>query len=126
MGAYRLVEAKQMRQVVIAATGSEVAIAVQTAALLEAGAIGCDVVSVPCWERWLEQDPGLRASLFPREALRVSIEAGVTLGWERIIGADGLMIGIDSFGASAPERDLYRHFGLTPEAIAARVRALLG
>lgn len=125
-GAYRLVEAGQPRRVVIAATGSEVAIAVETAALLEGGGIGCDVVSVPCWERWLEQDPGLRADLFPRAALRVSIEAGVTLGWERIIGADGLMIGIDSFGASAPEKDLYRHFGLMPEAIAARIRALLG
>ncbi|WP_448580229.1 transketolase [Thermaurantiacus sp.] len=126
MGAYRLREAQGARQVVIAATGSEVAIAVQTAALLEAEGIGCDVVSVPCWERWLEQDRGLQAELFPRQALRVSIEAGVTLGWERIIGADGLMIGIDGFGASAPEKDLYRHFGLTPETIAARVRSLLG
>ena len=125
-GAYRLVEATGPRRVVIAATGSEVGIAVGAAALLEADGIGTDVVSVPCWERWLEQDPAAARSLFPADALRVSLEAGVTLGWERIIGCDGLLIGIDGFGLSAPQEDLYRHFGLTAEAVAARISARLG
>jgi transketolase len=63
--------------------------------------------------------------LLPGDVLKVSIEAGSSFGWERIVGADGLMIGLDQFGASAPAADLFRHFGFTPDAIAARVRARL-
>ncbi|MCS6986661.1 MAG: transketolase [Sphingomonadaceae bacterium] len=125
-GAYRLVTAQAPRQVVIAATGSEVAVAVGAARLLEAQDIGCDVVSVPCWERFLEtQSEERKAELFPAGLLRVSLEAGVTLGWERIVGSDAVLIGLDRFGASAPGAELFRHFGFTPEAVAARIRAAL-
>jgi transketolase len=121
-GAYRLLAATAPRRVVLVGTGSEVSLAVETAKLLEADGIGADVVSMPCWERWLEAPD---ASLLPNDVLKVSIEAGSTFGWERIVGSDGLMIGIDGFGASAPAPDLYRHFGLTPAAIAARIRTRL-
>ncbi|MGL6043868.1 MAG: transketolase-like TK C-terminal-containing protein, partial [Sandaracinobacteroides sp.] len=118
-GAYRLVAAAAPRQVVLVASGSEVAIAVDAARLLEAGGIGADVISMPSWERYREAgDP----NLFPADVLKVSVEAGSTFGWERIVGRDGLMIGIDGFGASAPAPALYQHFGLTPEAISERVK----
>jgi len=122
-GGYRLVAARALRRVVLVATGSEVALAVEVARLLEADGIGADVVSMPCVERWLER--GDRA-LLPAEALKVSIEAAATFGWERVVGADGLMIGLDRFGASAPAADLFRHFGFTPGTIAAQVRERLG
>jgi transketolase len=121
-GAYRLIAATAPRRVVLVATGSEVAIAVGAAKLLEAEGVGADVVSMPCWERFAEQgDQGL----LPADALKVSIEAGTTFGWDRIVGSDGLMIGIDSFGASAPAGDLYQHFGLTASAISSRVQQKL-
>jgi transketolase len=121
-GGYRLVEAGQPLRVVLVATGSEVSIAVEAAKLLEASGVGTDVVSMPSWERYLEKGD---RTLLPAGALKVSIEAASTFGWERIVGSDGLMIGIDSFGASAPAPRLYQHFGLTPEAISARVLAEL-
>ncbi|QMW23765.1 transketolase [Sandaracinobacteroides saxicola] len=120
-GGYRLVPATAPRRVVLVATGSEVAIAADTAKLLEAQGIGADVVSLPCWERLMAQPWALFADLFPADVLKVSIEAGATLGWERIVGTDGMTFGIDSFGASAPIEALYEHFGLTPANIAAKV-----
>jgi transketolase len=124
-GAYRLRAATAARAVVFLATGSEVEIAVAAADLLEADGIGCDVVSMPCWEAFDAQDAAYRADILPDNVLRVSVEAGVTLGWERYTGLDGLNFGVDSFGASAPIDALYRHFGLTGPAIAAKVKARL-
>ncbi len=121
-GAYRLIAATAPRRVVLVATGSEVSIAVDAAKLLEADGIGADVVSMPCWELYRERGD---CSLFPTDVLKVSVEAGSTFGWERIVGSDGLMIGIDSFGASAPAGDLYQHFGLTAAAISSRVQQKL-
>ncbi|MBX9884135.1 MAG: transketolase, partial [Novosphingobium sp.] len=123
-GAYRLVAATAPRQVVLLATGSEVAIAVDVARALEAEGVGADVVSFPCWELFDEQDAAYRADLLPAGVLKVSIEAGVTLGWQKYV-ADGLTIGIDSFGASAPAPVLYDHFGLVPEKILPRIKARL-
>jgi transketolase len=124
-GAYRLRAATAPRAVVFLATGSEVEIALAAADLLEADGIGCDVVSMPCWEAFDAQDVAYRADILPKDVLRVSVEAGVTLGWERYTGLDGLNFGVDSFGASAPIEVLYRHFGLTGPAIAAKVKARL-
>jgi transketolase len=92
---------------------------------LEADGIGCDVVSMPCWEAFDAQDAAYKADILPEGVLRVSVEAGVTLGWERYTGLDGLNFGVDSFGASAPIDALYSHFGLTGPAIAAKVKARL-
>ena len=124
-GGYRLRGATAARKVVFLATGSEVEIAITSADLLEAEGIGCDVVSMPCWERFDAQPAAYRADHLPPDALIVSVEAGVTMGWERYTGTQGLNIGVDSFGASAPIEALYDHFGLTAPKIAARVRAKL-
>ncbi|HEY5722492.1 MAG TPA: transketolase [Allosphingosinicella sp.] len=125
LGAYRLRSAEAARRVVLIATGSEVHIAVETAEALEGQGIGADVVSMPCWSLFDALDPEARADLLPREILRVSIEAGTTMGWERYVGEDGLSIGIDRFGASAPAEDLFKRFGFTAEAIVPRILAAL-
>ena len=124
-GAYRLRAAQAERRVVLIATGSEVEIAVQVAQRLEAEGLGADVVSMPSWERFDAQPEAYRDDVLPADTdiLRVSIEAGVTMGWERYTMVKGLRFGVDSFGASAPIDDLYRHFGLTAEAIAPQVIA---
>ena len=119
-GAYRLIAAAAPRRVVFVATGSEVQVAVATAALLEADGTGCDVVSMPCWENFDRLPRAEREALLPHDAFIVSVEAGVTMGWERHTGP-GLMIGINSFGASGPIDALYDHFGITAPKIAARV-----
>ena len=124
-GAYRLRKASGDRRVVLIATGSEVEVAVKTADALEADGIGADVVSIPCWSLFDAQDASYRADLLPADALKVSIEAGSTFGWERYVGPDGLAIGLDRFGASAPAEDLFSRFGFTAEAIAPRILAAL-
>ena len=124
-GAYRLKAAERARKVIFLATGSEVEIALAAAAELEQQGIGADVVSMPCTERFDAQPGDYRADLLPdvsnREILRVSIEAGTTFGWERYVGLHGLKIGIDRFGVSAPAKDAYAYFGLTPDKVAQRV-----
>ncbi len=124
-GGYRLRSAKADRKVVLIGTGSEVAIAVSVAEQLEEKGIGADVVSMPSWERFDAQSPSYKAEVLPSDALRVSVEAGTTMGWERYVG-DGLRIGIDSFGASGPIDALYEHFGLTADKITAQILAKLG
>ena len=120
-GAYRLRAAAAPRKVVLLATGSEVSVAAEVAEALEGQGIGADIVSMPCWSRFDAQDAAYRADLLPRDALLVSIEAGATLGWERYTGRDGLNIGLDRFGASAPAADLFSRFGFTAEAIVPRI-----
>ncbi len=125
-GAYRLQAATAPRKVILIATGSEVEIAVNIRALLEAQGLGADVVSMPSMSRFLAQDKDYKADVLPEGVLRVSIEAGTRFGWEAITGLDGLRFGIDSFGASAPAEVLYDHFGLTPAKIAPQILAALG
>ncbi len=124
-GAYRLKAAAAPRQVVLVATGSEVEIALASAAALEAEGIGADVVSMPCAELFDAQDAAYRAEVLPADVLKVSVEAGVTWGWQKYVG-DGLTIGIDRFGASAPADELYKYFGLSVEAIVPQIKARLG
>lgn len=120
-GGYAIREAEAPRQVVLIASGSEVEIAVAVRDGLEAQGIGADVVSMPCWERFDAQDAQYKRDLLPAHALKVSIEAGATLGWERYTGLDGLNFGVDGFGASGPYLKLYEHFGLTAGAIVPRI-----
>jgi len=124
-GAYKLRAASGARKVILVATGSEVEIAAAVADKLEAQGIGADVVSMPSWERFDAQPATYKSELLPTDVLRVSIEAGTTMGWERYVG-DGLRIGIDSFGASAPIDALYEHFGLTADKITPQIVARLG
>jgi transketolase len=122
-GAYRLRPAKNARKVILIATGSEIEIALGAAERLEEQGIGADVVSMPCTERFDAQPQEYRDAVLPDDPalLRVSIEAGTTIGWERYSGLKGMRIGIDRFGVSAPAKDAYEYFGLTPDAVAARV-----
>jgi transketolase len=125
-GAYRLRAANSARKVVLVATGSEVSLALEIAEKLESAGHGADVVSMVSTELFDEQDAAYQADILPADVLTVSVEAGTTFGWERYTGRDGLRFGIDSFGASAPIDDLYRHFGLTADAIAPQILARLG
>ncbi|WP_324260753.1 transketolase [Altererythrobacter sp. H2] len=120
-GAYRLRAAQAARKVVLVATGSEVELACAVADTLEGQGIGADVVSMPCMELFAAQDAGYRSDLLPADALKVSIEAGVTHGWERYTGMDGINIGIDRFGASAPAEVLFEKFGFTADAIVPQI-----
>jgi transketolase len=124
-GAYALREAEAPRKVVLIATGSEVEIAVAVRDELEARGIGADVVSMPCWERFEMQDAEYRRDIIPQDALKVSIEAGSTFGWERYTDIEGLRFGVDVFGASGPYLGLYEQFGLTVESIVPKILAKL-
>ncbi|WP_299192299.1 transketolase [uncultured Erythrobacter sp.] len=124
-GGYRLKSAGAARKVVLLATGSEIGLAMDCAAALEEAGVGTDVVSMVCTELFDEQDDAYRADLLPEDALIVSIEAASTFGWQRYTGTDGLNIGIDSFGASAPAGDLFAHFGFTTEAIVPQIQSKL-
>ncbi len=129
-GAYRLRAAKSDRKVILIATGSEVELACATAEALEADGIGADVISMPCMELFEAQDEAYKAELLPNAGpeviLRVSIEAGTTMGWDRYTMANGLQIGLDRFGASAPAEDLFAKFGFTAEAIVPKIKTKLG
>jgi transketolase len=117
--------ARPGEDVTLVATGSEVATALGAADLLASEGISARVVSLPCWELFEAQDASYREEVLG-VAPRVSIEAASTFGWERIVGTDGLSIGIDHFGASAPAGVLAEQFGFTPEAVAAKVKSHLG
>ena len=126
-GAYVLSEHESGEiDAIILASGSEVAIALDAAGLLEEAEVRARVVSMPCWELFEAQDDDYKASVLPPAiAARVSIEAGATLGWSRYIGAGGIAIGVDRFGASAPYTRIYEELGLTPGHVAEAVAALL-
>ena len=117
-GAYVLREPEGGRDVTLLATGSEVEIALRAADMLGGQGVKAAVVSMPCWELFETQPTAYRADVLG-SAPRVGVEAAVRLGWDRWIGEHGAFIGMSGFGASAPGPDLYDHFGITPEAVAA-------
>ncbi len=126
-GAYEIAAsiAGQAR-VSIFATGSEVAIAVGAKKLLDSRGVLARVVSVPSFELFLAQDAQARAAVIGSAPAKVAVEAAVRQGWDAIIGSDGAFVGMTGFGASAPYKDLYRHFGITPERVAAAALSKLG
>jgi transketolase len=119
-----LAEASAARRATIVATGSEVQLAMAARDALEAEGVPTAVVSLPCWELFGAQDDSYRAAVLG-EAPRVGVEAAIAMGWERWLGA-GAFIGMAGFGASAPAEALFRHFGITAEAVVAAVRKQLG
>ena len=131
-GGYVLSEAEGTRQVILMATGSEVEIAMAAQAILQAEGIGTRVVSMPCMELFAGQDDAWRRRVLPFGPVRVAIEAGVRMGWDRwLMGERGradksAFVGMSGFGASAPYDRLYREFGITAEAVATKARDLLG
>lgn len=126
-GAYILAEASGGKpRVILIGTGSELHLCVAAREILEAEGIPTRVVSMPCWELFEEQPADYRALVFPPEIpCRVAVEAGVRLGWDRYLGPVGRFVGMKSFGASAPFRDLYKHFGLTPERVVSEAKSIL-
>ena len=113
-------------QAIIIATGSEVSIAIDAARQLADLGVAVRVVSMPCAERFLKQDDAYRSSVLPKNSKRLAVEAGVTHYWRGFVGDDGDVIGVDTFGESAPAPALFEHFGLTVRNIVSRVQALLG
>ena len=120
-GGYVLAEANGPRVATVLATGSEVSIAMAARESLAGDGISVAVVSLPCWELFSQQDEAYRAKVLGT-APRIGVEAADGFGWERWLGDDGIFIGMTDFGASAPYEDLYKHFGITSEAIVAAVR----
>ena len=125
-GAYQLAAASLPAQVTIFATGTEVSIALAARELLEAQGIGARVVSVPSFELFEVQPTDYQAAVIGESEVRVAIEAGVRMGWDRFIGVDGVFVGMTGFGASAPDKALYEHFGITAEAVAHAAKSKLG
>ncbi len=125
-GGYVLSDSNGAPRVVLIATGSEVDLAVQAKAKLDAAGIGTRVVSLPCTAVFDRQDAAYRERVLPRGIPRVAIEAGVTDGWYKYVGLEGAIIGIDRFGESAPAKDLFNYFGFTADNVVATVRKLLG
>ncbi|MBT5778947.1 MAG: transketolase [Rhodospirillaceae bacterium] len=103
--------------VVLIATGSEVSIAIEARDVLQGEGHPTRVVSLPCWELFDAQDQAYRDGVLGGSAVRIGIEAAISLGWERYLGSNGVMIGMQGFGASAPAGELYKHFGITAEAV---------
>ena len=124
-GGYVLQEAAcGPRQVTLLATGSEVALALEARAQLEAQGTGTAVVSLPCWELFDAQDPAYRTQVLGTD-VRVAVEAAGRFGWDAYLGSRGSFIGMTGFGASGPADALYRLFGITADKIAAEARRLL-
>jgi len=125
-GGYVVADGEGEPEVILLASGSEVHIAHAAYKTLMAENVRARLVSLPCWERFEEQSQAYRdAVLPPHIRARVSIEAGVTLAWYRYVGADGIAIGVDKFGASAPYQRIYAEYGLTAEAVVSAARSVV-
>jgi len=118
-------EASGPRRLTLLASGSEVHLALAAREILEAEGLPTAVVSMPCFRLFDEQPPAYRAQVLGR-APRLAIEAASPFGWARYTGSEDHVIGLDTFGASGPGPELFRHFGLTPETIVARARLMVG
>ncbi len=124
-GAYELTAAKGDAKATIFATGSEVEIALAARAELDKRGIAARVVSVPSFELFFAQEDAYREGVLGTAPVRVAVEAGIRQGWDAIIGSDGVFVGMTGFGASGPIEDLYKHFGITAEAVVAAVEKRL-
>ena len=124
-GAYVLAEADGARAVTLLATGSEVSVALAARETLQAEGVPTAVVSMPCWERFDAQDETYRKTVLGEGTVRIAIEAAARLGWAEYLGDNGEFLGVDTYGASAPPEELFRHFGITPENVVAAAQARL-
>jgi len=120
-GAYVVQDCEGRPEIVFIATGSEVSLAINTAKKLPDKK--CRIISMPCMEIFQQQSEDYQSELIPsRGCLKVTLEAGITLGWDKFAGPNGISIGIDHYGASAPNKDLAREFGFTPEQVEEKIR----
>jgi transketolase len=120
-GGYEIRAAEGEAKATIFASGSEVEIAIAAKALLDAKGMPTRVVSVPSLDLLLAQPDAARRAIIGHTPIKIAVEAAVRFGWDAVIGSDGLFVGMTGFGASGPYKDLYRHFGITAEAVADRV-----
>ncbi len=126
-GAYEIVPAETpVAAVSLFASGSEVSIAVEARKFLRQKGVSARVVSVPCFELFLAAPEAERLAVIGEARVKVAVEAGVRQGWDAIIGTESAFVGMSGFGASAPYKDLYKHFGITPEAVAEAALRRLG
>ena len=125
-GAYELAAASDDAKVTLFASGSEVEIAMNAREMLEQEGIPTRVVSIPCFELFEAQSSEYQKGIIGEAPVRIAIEAAIKQGWERFIGENGTFIGMNGFGASAPIDDLYKHFGITAEAIVSAAKSKLG
>ena len=117
-GGYVLADCEGTPDVILIGTGSEIQLCLDAAAQLVESGTQTRVVSLPCWELFDEQTAEYREQVLPAGVKnRVAVEAGIKMGWEKYLGSEGKFVGMNSFGASAPDEVLYRHFGITAEAI---------
>ncbi len=121
-GAYELSPASGPARVSLFASGSEVEIALQAQTVLEGEGIATRVVSVPCFELFLRQSDAARREIIGDAPVRVAVEAGIAMGWDLFLGREGVFVGMTGFGASAPFRKLYEHFGIDAAAVARAAR----
>ncbi len=124
-GAYELIAASGQAKVTLFATGSEISLAVAARVVLERDGIPTRVVSVPCFELFEEQPAEYRRAILDDTPVRIAIEAAVRQGWDHLVGREGGFVGMSSFGASAPYKTLYEHFGITIDAIVAEARRIM-
>jgi transketolase len=122
-GAYKLVEG---RDLVLVATGAEVHLILEAAQQLHEQNIQATVISMPSFRLFEEQEPSYRNALFPSGAPTISVEAGATLGWYKYIGRNGIAIGLDRFGASAPGPIALKNLGISVEHVVQVARTLIG
>src|SRR6202521_3859266 len=125
-GAYELAPASGKAQVSVFASGSEVSLALAAKAELDKQGVAARVVSVPSLDLFLAEDENYRDQIVGDAPVKIAVEAAIRMGWDPVIGTDGIFVGMTGFGASAPYKDLYRRFGITAEAIVAAARAGLG
>ncbi len=124
-GAYVLIDSDDDAAVTIFASGSEVEIAVATHEALAADGVATRVVSVPCFELFENQSDDYKADIIGNSPVKIAVEAGVRMGWDRFIGNDGTFVGMNGFGASGPYKALYEHFGITSDAVISAAKAKL-
>lgn len=125
-GAYVLIESEDDAAVTLFASGSEVEIAVEAHKELTESGVAARVISVPSFELFEAQSADYQKAIIGDSPVKIAIEAGIRMGWDRFIGSDGLFVGMTGFGASAPYKALYEHFGITKDAVVAAAKEKLG
>lgn len=124
-GGYVLRDSDGTPAIILIATGSEVGLAIDAADKLAAKGVAARVVSMPCTERFDAQDAAYREAVLPTGAKRIAVEAGIADFWYKYVGLDGAVLGMTSFGESAPAGELYQHFGITADALVERAQSIL-
>ena len=126
LGAYEVLRTNKKIHLTILASGSEVNLAIETSHKLAKEKIYSKVISMPCQDLFDVQSNSYKQKIINETKIKISIEAASTDCWNKYIGKDGLSFGIDTFGKSAPYKEIYKHFGLTPAKITSKLKKIVG